>query len=301
MNAALNNSGDGPSQRSWTGLDVAAWRRITSRGIALLLILCFIKCFLLGGMAMHLYEEHWRIGAFPPTWLDYASYYLFVGLVPATLVLVGRRLPPARVGAIRGFNAAFILVGLAVVFLSFCRMKSNYLYPVMDGVLDLRDVWQYLKLDLFFAPPFLAAYLLGFALTYYILIRVRKEHYSFWILGGLASLYLVLNERGLILHRELLIINCLGVAGMVGFLTSARPLNWIWQVVPIGLVLSAWLLFGTVDRTILNLNPYFIFLLCIMAGFLVPACVLTRRSPAFSVLSPMPLRNSMVDGQKLIL
>ena len=268
------------------GESPAGTRRILVRAVALLLLLSGIKVVLLGSLASHLYHAHWRVGNPAPTWLDHFSFCLFLCLVPLTLGLIGRSIPPAQTRTIRWLNAGLILVGLLFAFLNFARMDSNYLYPVMIGVLNLTDVWQYLKLDLCFEKPFLAVYLMGYALVYWILVRTKREHYSFWILGGAGALYLGLNLRELMLWgQEMLVINCCGLAGLASLRANRGALPWQWQVLPLTLPAAAWFFFAPMEKSLLSPDSFLVLMLSGSLALLGLANVCTRRTAAYRVLS----------------
>jgi glucan phosphoethanolaminetransferase (alkaline phosphatase superfamily) len=273
-------------QRMPAGLDAPAARRLWVGALFLFLILAGIKLALLGSLSNHLYLAHWRIDSPDPAWLDFASFYLFVLLGPLTLALIGRSIAAREVRTIRWFNVGFIVAGLLFAFLTFERMKSNYLYPVLTGILNVTDVLNYLKMDLFFQRPYLVLYLLAYPLGYWILVRTGKEHWSFYLLGAAGAIFLLLNHRELILAgRELLAIDCLGLAGLFSLTARRTPLHWGWQVAPLAPVAAAWILFGAADHSLFRLAPYLVLVLSISLMLLGAANVLARRSAAFPVLS----------------
>lgn len=260
--------------------------RIGLRAILLFLFLGGIKLALLGSLAGHLFYTHWRVDTPAPTWVDFTGYYLFVLLGPLTLVLVGRALGPAEVKATRWLNAGFVAAGLLLVLLSFHRMKHNYLYPVLTGVLGPVDVWQYLKMDLFFERPFLSLYLFGYALVYWVLLRTKREAWSFYILGGMAALYLVLNLREwVLLGRQLLAIDCVGLAGFVSWRVMRAPLDWKWQAWPMLLATGGWAWFASMDHLLLRPGASLVILFSLSLVLLALANVFVRRTTAFPLCS----------------
>ena len=273
--------------RTWLqGENPVGTRRILIRAVVLVVLLCGIKLVLLGSLESHLYHTHWRVATPAPTWLDHCNFFLFASLVPLTLGLIGRSIPPAQTRTIRGLNAGLIVVGLLFACLTFKRMGSNYLYPVMSGLLNMSDVWHYLQMDLCFEQPFLAAYLLGYVLVYWILVRTRKEHVSFWVLGGVAALYLVMSLHELaVWGQEIFVINCCGLAGLASLWIRRGELPWKWQVLPLALPAAAWFFFAPLEQSLLPPNPYLVLILSVSLALLGLANICLRRTAAYRVLS----------------
>jgi hypothetical protein len=158
------------------------------RALVLFVVLFILKVGLMMTLEYHLFFTH-KYSATPHYSLaGYIHFYLFIGSLLGSLVLLGSHPKGASLKTIRWYNVGLILVGLLFVFLSFRRLKSNYLYPFMKGVLNPADLWSYLQMDLFFERPFLALYLLGYPLVYWILYKTKREHWSFYFLGGVAEI-----------------------------------------------------------------------------------------------------------------
>ena len=125
-------------------------------------------------------------------------------------------MPERGVKAVRTANAAVVGLGLCFLFLTFHSGDNNYLYPIQTGVLKWTSLGPYLSLDLCFRPPFLAAWLLGYAFIYYVLARTGREAWALHLTALCAGAYALLCLRELVVYRdELLIVDCLGMAALL--------------------------------------------------------------------------------------
>lgn len=277
---------NGNALSTWRArLSQVASAPLWSRAAVLLLVLCGIKLILIGGLGGSLYHEHWRVGTPKPTWFEVLNYGLFLLIVMTSVVLIGRRIPANNLKTIRWYNVGFVVTGLIFTVLSFHRLKSNYLYPVMTGSYGMLEVWHYLAMDLFFEPPYLSLYIFAYALAAWVLIRAKRETGSFWLLAGAAGLYLWLQMRELVICYELPALNCLGLAGLAGTQLSRRPLHWRWHLLPWVPIVGAWWLFSRADATLQRPDPYLVLLLSITLSLLGLANVLSRRTVGYAALS----------------
>ena len=204
--------------RALAGIPVAAWSRI----LVLFVALASIKIALVVGLGRHLSEIHWRVGASRTTWCHpLIPCYLFICLGVLSLVRLGRHCRSVGVKSVRAANGIVLGLGLLFIFLTFHTGENNYLYPIMTGVLKWTSLGPYLSLDLFFRPPYLAAWLLGYACAYYVLARTNRESWVLYLTALCAGAYALLCLRELPAYRdELLVADCLGV---VSLLIGRRP------------------------------------------------------------------------------
>jgi arylsulfatase A-like enzyme len=209
---------------------VAAWSRI----LVLFLALAAIKIALLVGLGRHLGEIHWRVGSSRTTWCDPAvAFYMFVCLGVLSLFGLARRCRSVGLKAVRAANGIVLSLGLLFIFLTFHSGEKNYLYPIMTGILKWSSLGPYLSLDLCFRPPFLAAWLLGYAFIYYLLARTGREswtlHFTVLCAGGYALLCL----REFPAYRdELLVADCLGVVSLLIARLPSKKVQLAWLAAP---------------------------------------------------------------------
>jgi phosphoglycerol transferase MdoB-like AlkP superfamily enzyme len=245
----------------------SAWPRIA----ALFAILCSIKFALIFKLAPHLYQTHWRVAGYELTTLGQVAFYAFVALVAAHLLLLARDCRFAGIKAVRVANGGIVGIGLVFLFLTFHNGANNYLFPIFNGILQWSSLGPYLSLEFCFQQPFLALWVFGYALMYYILTRTRRETWTIYFTIGAATLYALWHLRDLALYQnELLVIDligcvCLAVAMFVKkpmpIVLAAMPVLWtlcfagllLWQfraaiglstIYFVGLVLATVLLFG---------------------------------------------------------
>ena len=224
------------------GLPLAVWSRI----LVLFLALASIKIALLVGLGRHLSEIHWRVGSSRTTWCDPAvAFYVFVCLGVLSLLGVARRCRSAGLKAVRAANGIVLGLGLLFIFLTFHSGDKNYLYPIMTGMLKWTSLGPYLSLDLFFRPPFLAAWLFGYALTYYVLVRTGHESWALELTALCAGGYVVLYLRELATYRDqLLVADCLGVVSLFVAPLPSKKLQLAWLAAPaVWSLVFAWGLF----------------------------------------------------------
>ena len=216
--------------RVFGGLPVAAWSRI----LVLFLALASIKIALLVGLGRHLGEIHWRVGSSRTTWCDPAvAFYLFVCLGVLSLFGLARRCRSVGLKAVRAANGIVLSLGLLFIFLNFHSGEKNYLYPIMTGILKWSSLGPYLSLDLCFRPPFLAAWMLGYAFIYYLLARTGREswtlHFTVLCAGGYALLCL----RELPAYsNELLVADCLGLVSLLIARLPSKKVQLAWLAAP---------------------------------------------------------------------
>ncbi|MGO8925449.1 MAG: LTA synthase family protein [Limisphaerales bacterium] len=209
---------------------MAVWSRI----LVLFLALASIKTAILAGLGKHLGEIHWRVGAPRTTWCDPAvAFYVFVCLGVLSLLGLARRCRSVGVKAVRAANGIVLGFGLLFIFLTFHTGERNYLYPIVTGVLKWTSLGPYLSLDLCFRPPFLAGWLLAYALIYYVLARTGRESWALHVTALCAGGYALFCLRELRAYcNELLLADCLGIVSLLIARFPGKKLQPAWLAAP---------------------------------------------------------------------
>lgn len=215
--------------RASASLPPAAWARI----VVLFFALGLMKIILLMGLGQHLYQVHWRIGGAPQGWCNTIAFYVFVSLGVISLVQLAGHCRAVGVKAVRAANFTVLPLGLLFIFLTFHSGKNNYLYPITEGILRWTSLGPYLSLDFCFRPPYLAAWLLGYALAYYVLARTGCETWALHLTAACAGAYgfCFLGELGAY-RNELLVVDCLGIISLLTALLPLRKSQWVWLLAP---------------------------------------------------------------------
>ena len=220
---------------------------ISSRVAVLFLGLAMVKLILLASQGESLYEAHWRIGGSPESWLNVAAFYAFVLLGGLSLVELGKYSQSMTSKGARLLNGSVLALGLGFIFLTFHNGDKNFLYPVVKGVLKWTSLIPYTANATLFNKPFLGAWLFGYALSYYVLVRTNRERWALWLTAVTACAYAVVNLRQFTVRRdELLIIDGLGVLSLAAWrlkVQSGERLFVSWLFAPAGWALFfAWAL-----------------------------------------------------------
>lgn len=211
------------------GVPTGVWGRM----VALFLILAGLKVTLLVGLSKYLYEVHWRVGSLPPGWQANVAFGGFVLLGVTSLIILGRESRRHGVKAMRAVNSTVLGLGLLFIFLTFHTGEKNYIYPIMTGVLKWDSLVPYLSLDLCFRPPFLAAWLFGYVLVYYVLARTGRESWTVHLTALCAGAYALACLRELRYFRqELWLADGLGLASVLLGLRPARKFQLAWLLLP---------------------------------------------------------------------
>jgi len=211
-------------------------------------------------MRSHLVETHWYLEGRSETWVGLAAFCLFVALGVWSLVGLGKVCQAVGLKAVRAANAAVLGLGLLFIFLTLNTGYQNYLYPIMDRVLGWQSLVSYLALDLFFHPPYLAVWLAGYSLAYYLAARGGKELWTPYLTAAAAGTYALLHLRGLAACRnQLLLVDCLGLAFVLAGKRSGQSWSAWWLLMPVLWVFSAWGLFRYCSG-LPSANPYFVML-----------------------------------------
>src|SRR5262249_14658879 len=146
------------------------------------------------------------------------------------------------VKAVRWANATVLAIGLLLIFLTSHSGQNNYLYPILSGLLDLSSLGPYLSLDLFFHKPFLGAWIFSYALIYYVLARLRIEHWALHLTAIYAGAYALTCLQELTgAPDELLVMICFGLASLLfpAKCYSKSKLLWVCLPVVSGLLFAA--------------------------------------------------------------
>jgi hypothetical protein len=229
---------------SWLGIPSGVWTRL----LLLAGCLVLIKIWLLAGLGKHLYEIHWRVEPVDITWVNYAAFGVLMLLGALSLGSLARQTSAAGVKAVRTANATVLALGLALILLTFHSGENNYLYPILTGVLRWTSLGPYLSLDFFFRPPFLAAWLLGYALVYYLLARQGREVWMLYVTACVAAVYAPLCLHELIQYRhELLMADCLGLVAVWSAQRHKGEMRLAWLWLP-----AAWI--GLFSYELFRLN-----------------------------------------------
>jgi len=179
----------------------------------LVFALASVKIALLVQLRRHLCETHWRIEPASPTWVNWVAFCAFVGLVVWSLMNLARHCRAVGLPSVRTANGVVLMLGFCFILLTFHAGQNNYLYPIQTGVLKWSSLVPYLSLDLCFRPPFLAAWVLGYAFVYYLLARTGWEGWMLHLTAVCAGAYALFCLRELAAYRdELLVLDCLGIA-----------------------------------------------------------------------------------------
>jgi hypothetical protein len=228
--AAANQSSDAdrclPSwQAPW--LAPALWSRIAVGFAAL----CLVKLIMLVSLRKHLFEIHWRVSSENTYWLNSVAFYLFAVLAGLNLWKLGTRCMPAGTRVVRAANTAVLFLCALFIFLTFHAGDRNYLNTVMTGMLRWKDLLWYLANDSCFEMPFLAVWLVGYALLYYGLWRKKREHLMLRVTAVFATAYIVICLRDFRAYRGALVIaDCIGIACLV---LNGGSLNPLWMALPL--------------------------------------------------------------------
>ncbi len=240
--------------------------------------LCVIKLVLLVELRKHLFESHWRIGPEPVTWVNSAAFYLFALLAGLNLWVFAVKCERAGVRVVRGANACVLALGALFILLTFDEQGYNYVCAVMNSYLDLKDLRWYLVMNFCFRPPYLALWVLGYALLYYGMARKGREYLMLRVTAACATAYLALCF-GKEWYREILLVaDCLGITMLLGAWKTERRLNPLVLVGLLGFMAFFFVLFHGYDAllTLQWMNREFLVLLTCSLVLFTGITVLSR-------------------------
>ena len=191
--------------------------------------LCLVKLILLVDFRKHLFESHWRISGLPHTWVNEAAFWVFAVVVGLHLWRLGTHCMAAGRRAVRVANVWVLILGAAFILLTFHEGSTNYLAPVMNGVLTWKNLGWYLALDFCFRPPYLAVWIFVYALAYYSLARSGLEPLILRFTAVCAVAYIALCLRDFTkYHNALLAVDGVGVACLMTSWRPRRALGLVW-------------------------------------------------------------------------
>ena len=245
---------------SWLPTSKKALHKVMFRVGVLFSILCVIKLVMLVGFRKHLFEIHWRVGDLPFSPFNKLAFYGFAALVGINLWRLGKQCASVNTKAARAANACILTLGGLFILLTFHEGDKNWLHPVLNGILKWKDLESYFALNLFFRPPFLAAWLLGYAFTYYFFIRIRREYLIVQVTAVCGAAYIALCLRDLMIYRDaLIIVNCIGWSCVLSSLGTRRPLGFKWIVSSFANIVICFVLFSGFSAMlqVSNWNPEF--------------------------------------------
>ena len=253
-----------PSQKDGNGIKGQAYYAAPFMGVwarigLLIGALFLIKILLLWTYRRHLYGIHWRVSLLKPDWLNPMAFYLFALLVGLNLWVLGGRRAAIGVRAMRTVNGCVLALGAAFIFLTFHAGDKNYLFPLMNGILTWKNISWYLVMDLFFGPPYLAAWVMAYAGGYYFLGRTGREHWMWRVTAVCAAAYTAVCLRDLMVNRNALVaIDCVGFASLIaGLAAGQRPLRLVWVGLPLLGMGFFYALFVPLDNVLRHPAPEF--------------------------------------------
>ena len=276
-----------PNIARFLNLPLAVWSRL----LVLFVALAGIKVALVVSFGKKLFETHWRLTPHEPVWGDYVLFGFFVLIGGASLLKLQRHCALAGVKAIRAANAIVLVLGLLFIFLTFQAQGKTYLFPILSGVLNWDSLIPYLGLDLFFHPPYLAAWIVAYAFGYYVLARSGRESLVLYLTGIFAATYAAAALRELAISRnELILLSGLGLASLVAGQPSGVGTRSFWLFAPlIWCVFFAWELLRLAPGELGLPFTYFSLLLCASALFFGGATLIAYKRGFGAGWSPLAL------------
>lgn len=224
--------------------DAINWAGIRNRAFLLFGALCLLKFVMLFDLRRQLFETHFRVADEPVTWLNTVTFYLFALLAGLNLWAFAVRCERSGVRVVRGANASVLALGGLFVLLTFAEHNHNYLSALMNAYLDFKDLKWYLFMNFCFRPPFLAAWVGGYALIYYGLFRKGKEYLMLRVTAICATAYIALCLRDLFwYHENLPVLGCIGLTTFLGAWKAPRRLNLLVSIAVVASMASFCFLF----------------------------------------------------------
>jgi hypothetical protein len=245
----------------WTLRGRMAPAGIWSRIGLLFTALCLIQLMILVTFRKHLFGVYWRAGDAEWTQAGKAAFWVFALLVGLNLWALGTRCMAAGTRVVRTVNAFVLVLGAMFILLTFHEGNKNYLYPVISGTLGWKDIGWYLSLNFFFRSPYLAAWLLGYALAYYGLARSGHERLILRVTAACAAAYTALYLGDLAQFRDALIVaDCMGIVCLAAGRGSGRPLSVLLLCLLLICAGSLFVLFHRFDNALIHPVPEFVLL-----------------------------------------
>jgi len=240
--------------------------------------LALVKLVLLIGLRKHLQEIHWRVSGDPVSWVGSFAFYALAGILVYTLIEFGRQCQPSGVRAVRAANALVLGFGGLLIFLAFHEGDKNLLHPVMTGVLKWKDLLPYLSLNLFFRPPYLAIWIIAYSISYYLLVRCRREQQVLTLTAIFAGLYWIICWQEFMGRMsDLWVVFLFGLLSVFMLRASKRSFHAVWLLAPVGWTLLIWGLFRLASPEVGQFPPYFIVLSGSLIVLFVAGTLLAKR------------------------
>ena len=85
-----------------------------------------------------------------------------------------------------------LALGLIFIFLTLRNGDKNLLYPAFSGILKWSSLGPYAANALFFNKPFLAAWMVVYAIVYAGLIRIRREKRALLLTSVFGCAYAII-------------------------------------------------------------------------------------------------------------
>ncbi len=192
--------------------------------------LCLIKLMMLAGFQKHLFETHWRVDqVLFHNWVSLLAFYIFTILIALNLWQFGNRCAEGGAGMVRTANLCVLGLGAAFILLTFQSGGKNYLISLFVGA----QSWRVLFAAFFSQPPVWAFWLLIYVLFYFVFARLGREHLVLRVTAVLAAIYTLLFLQDIkVLRNSLVVVDCLGVACLLGGAGCRKSLGWVWLVQP---------------------------------------------------------------------
>ena len=198
---------------------------IWNRAVLLFGALCLMKCVMLFGLRKHLFEIHWRIAPESIRWGNYAAFYVFALLVGLNLWVFAAPCERGGVRVVRSANACILGLGSLFVLLTFSEQNHSYLDAVMNNYLDVKDLRWYLFMNFCFRWPYLAIWLVGYALVYCGMASKGKEYLVLRVTAVCAAAFLALGFDNLWYRELLMSADCIGIVTFLAARKAKGPLS----------------------------------------------------------------------------
>ncbi len=239
--AALYTVGESPAdEKGWAASEFS---RVWGRVIILFLGLAAVKFLMLARLGGHMFQIHWRVPGRAAGWFEYSCFFLVGAAGVFGMVRLARVCRDLPVSAARAANAWLVVLGLTGIFLSFHEGEWNWLLPVMEGTLDVGDLWSYMSMNLFFRSPYLGVWIAVYAAIAFGLVRTGRERGLLYVTAAFFAVYYLVFLNDLVRRGDdLLLLACLGVCAMLGRGdASSRARMFVWTVAGVSLLaVAAW-------------------------------------------------------------
>jgi len=247
--------------------------------------LCLIKLGIIASFQKHLYEIHWRTVAEAHDWTNEVAFFLFTVIVGLNLWVFGMRCMEQGRKCVRFANGYILILGMLFILLTFHEGDKNYLFPVLNGILSLKNVMWYLACDFFFRPPYLIVWIIAYAGLYFGFARKGMEHRMILVTAIFAALYLAVCFHDFAQFKTALVtVDAVGLGCLaVGWRGGKNGVSWVFPVCLAAVVgLGFILLHGLeIGMQLARLDRQFFFLTATCLTVLVGVSALAVRQGFF--------------------